>query len=169
MYQDIMNNPQMQMAQDKDKYIIFNEILKQNYPMMAQDLLMKSNGQLVYQGNQLGKYLVTYGYRDKDFFEDDNPFAVEITGSDETLYEKRMSEAYDRWGVDDPGYGFFDLWKDLYKTPIFIKIRDDANVELARKDKRIVEKKQTVGQVMTRQAAQAQPSVRIGEQSSSVL
>ena len=169
IYQNIMNNPQMQMAQDKDKYIIFNEILRQTYPKMAQDLLMKSNGQLVYQGNQLGKYLVTYGYRDKDFFEDDNPFAVEITGSDETLYEKRMSEAYDRWGVDDPGYGFFDLWKDLYKTPIFIKIRDDANVELARKDKRIVERKQTVGQVMTRQAAQAQPSVRIGEQSSSVL
>ena len=169
IYQDIMNNPQMQMAQDKDKYIIFNEILRQNYPNMAQDLLMKSNGQLVYQGNQLGKYLVTYGYRDKDFFEDDNPFAVEITGSDETLYEKRMSEAYDRWGIDDPGYGFFDLWKDLYKTPIFIKIRDDANVELARKDKRIVERKQTVGQVMTRQAAQAQPSIRIGEQSSSVL
>ena len=169
IYQDIMNNPQMQMAQDKDKYIIFNEILRQNYPNMAQDLLMKSNGQLVYQGNQLGKYLVTYGYRDKDFFEDDNPFATEITGSDETLYEKRMSEAYDRWGIGDPGYGFFDLWKDLYKTPIFIKIRDDANVELARKDKRIVERKQTVGQVMTRQAAQAQPSVRIGEQSSSVL
>ena len=169
IYQNIMNNPQMQIAQDKDKYIIFNEILKQSYPNMAQDLLMKSNGQLVYQGNQLGKYLVTYGYRDKDFFEDDNPFATEITGSDETLYEKRMSEAYDRWGIGDPGYGFFDLWKDLYKTPIFIKIRDDANVELARKDKRIVERKQTVGQVMTRQAAQAQPFVRIGEQSSSVL
>ena len=66
-----------------------------------------------------------------------------------------MSEAYDRLGIGDPGYGFFDLWKDLYKTPIFIKIRDDANVELARKDKRIVERKQTVGQVMTRQAAQA--------------
>lgn len=169
IYQKIMNNPQIQMAQDENKPAIFNEILKQTYPNIAQDLLMKSNGQLVYQGKQLGKYLVTYGYRDRDFFEDDNPFAVEISGSDETEKERQMSEVYDKWGVDDPGYGFFDLWKDLYKTPIFIKVRDNANVTLALDDKRIVERKQTVGQVATRQAAQAQPSVRIGEQSSSVL
>ena len=157
------------MAQDENKPAIFNEILKQTYSNIAQDLLMKSNGQLVYQGKQLGKYLVTYGYRDRDFFEDDNPFAVEISGSDETEKERQMSEVYDKWGVDDPGYGFFDLWKDLYKTPIFIKVRDNANVTLALDDKRIVERKQTVGQVATRQAAQAQPSIRIGEQSSSVL
>lgn len=168
VYEQIMSSEAMQQAPEQNKPQVFNALLQQNFKEMAPYLVMDSYGRLKYQGNELGKYFVVYGYRDKDFFTDLNPFSTEITGSEETRIEKEMHELYNKWDVDDPGWGALDWYKELYKTPIFIKVDDHANETLAIADKGVVERKQTVEQVVTRETAQSAPQ-RVIRGSSSIM
>lgn len=76
------------------------------------------------------RYMVTYGYTIDDHISDDNRMVEELTGDAEKDADALISQIYNKKLKNATGVGGMgqkNVWDDIFRVPIFIKIDEKAS------------------------------------------
>ena len=123
------------------------------------------NGEIKTNG-KTARYLLTYGYTIDDHAEmDNNTMGEELTGQEEKDADLLISQIYNKHLKNTTGISGIrekNIWDDIYKVPIFIKLDDRASMDAYRYGGHGSNMTpRTLEQDMMTQVAQQAPSVEI--------
>lgn len=88
-----------------------------------------SDGSIM-QTDNVQPYLLTYGYTIDDHIDSDNKMVRELSGSEEDSAEALLSAIYNKNAAKRTGYKGLpnkQIWDDIFKVPIFIKVNKFAS------------------------------------------
>jgi len=91
--------------------------------------MYNSQNQLI-ETDRLGRFLLTYGYTIDDNIDGSNYLVEELSGKDEEYADNLINSIYNKNLAKKTGIKSIDgkqMWDDIYKVPIFIKINKFAS------------------------------------------